>query len=111
MATRTIYPYGSPGTSVGGGQYILVDTLPTAGTSTLGNIYLVPNGNTKDMYITVTSGNGYAWTKIGNTAIDLAGYATESWVEARDVDLTVAEYEALVNANQVDPDKRYFVDE
>jgi len=79
----------------------------------MGPIYLVPQsgGDGKDMYVTVVSGGSYVWTKIGSTQISLDGYATESWVEARDVDLTVAEYEALVNANQVDPDKRYFVDE
>ena len=113
MATTTIYPYGQSA-AIGGTGYILVNTLPTASSSTTGNIYLVPNENNssiKDMYVTVVSGGSYVWTKIGTTSVDLTGYATESWVEARDVDLTVAQYEALVNAGTVDPDKRYFVDE
>lgn len=95
----------------GGQTYI--GTLP-ASASTTGNTYLVAqsaNPNIKDMYITAVSEGNYVWTKIGSTQVDLSGYATENWVEARDVDLTVAQYEALVNAGQVDPNKRYFVDE
>ena len=63
------------------------------------------------MYITVVEGGNYVWSKIGTTQVDLTGYATESWVEARDVDLTVEQYEALVDGGRVDPEKRYFVDE
>lgn len=136
MATRTIYPFGPNGSSAGGGAYIVtwdgasvpvVANIPAgvtvtynsttytgtmaAGASTLGNIYLVPNGTSQDMYITATSGGSYVWVKTGSTAISLDGYATEAWVEARDVDLTVAQYEALVNSGTVDPNKRYFVDE
>ena len=111
MATTTIYPFGQGGEAAGGANFILVDSLPTAGASTTGGIYLVPNGGVKDMYITVVSNGTYAWSKIGSTTVDLDGYATETWVEARDVDLTVQEYEALVNSGTVDPNKRYFVDE
>lgn len=113
MATTTIYPFGRSA-SIGGTGYILVTTLPTASASTMGNIYLVPqsgNQNIKDMYVTVVSGGSYVWTQMGSTTVNLDGYATEAWVEARDVDLTEAQYEALVNAGTVDPNKRYFVDE
>ena len=114
MATTTIYPYGQPGTALAGLGFVLVNTLPTASANTNGAVYLVPNqsdANIKDMYVTVQSGNTYSWSKIGTTQMTVEGYATEEWVRSRDVDLTVAEYQALVNANQVDPDKRYFVDE
>lgn len=138
MATKTIYPFGQSA-PIGGASYIVswdgesapvVASIPAgvvvtyngttytgtmaAGTSTKGPIYLVANSTNpekKDMYITAVSGGNYVWTKIGTTDVDLDGYATEDWVEARDVDLTVAQYEALVNAGQVDPNKRYFVDE
>lgn len=123
MATKTIYPYGQTA-QMGGPRYLLMatpssaslppDSLPSPDASTVGPIYLVPqygNTGTKDIYVTVVQNGNYVWSKIGTTTVDLDGYATEDWVEARDVDLTVAEYEALVNAGQVDPDKRYFVDE
>lgn len=123
MATKTLYPYGQSA-PIGGNGYILVpapsssalppNSLPSPDASTKGPIYLVPqygNTDTKDMYVTVIENGNYVWTKIGTTNVDLTGYATEDWVEARDVDLTVEQYAALVAAGQVDPDKRYFVDE
>lgn len=115
MATRTIYPYGSPGAVVGGIGFILVQALPAASSATAGAVYLVPDSQDpaiKDMYVTVQDVSGaYGWTQIGTTKINLTGYATEQWVEARDVDLTAEQYEALVQAGGVDPTKRYFVDE
>lgn len=136
--TTTIYPFGQS-SPIGGTSYIVswdgtstpvIADIPagvsvtynsttytgtlTASASTMGNMYLVAqsaNPSIKDIYITATSGGNYVWTKIGSSAVDLTGYATESWVEARDVDLTVAQWEALVEAGTVDPDKRYFVDE
>ena len=136
--TTTIYPFGQS-SPIGGPSYIIAwegESVPVvadipygvtvtyngtnytgtlaASSSTMGNTYLVAqsaNPNIKDMYITGVSGGNYVWSKIGSTQVDLSGYATEDWVEARDVDLTVAQYEALVNAGQVDPNKRYFVDE
>lgn len=136
--TTTIYPFGQS-SAIGGPSYIIswdgttapvvanipagitvtynstsyTGTLP-ASSSTKGPIYLVAqsaNPNIKDLYVTVESDGVYSWLKTGSTAIDLTGYATEVWVEARDVDLTVAQYEALVDAGQIDPNKRYFVDE
>lgn len=115
MATRTIYPYGSPGAVVGGIGFILVQALPAASSATAGAVYLVPDSQDptiKDMYVTVQDvSGGFGWTQIGTTQINLTGYATEQWVEARDVDLTAEQYEALVQAGAVDPKKRYFVDE
>ena len=138
MATKTIYPYGQS-SPIGGSSYIVswdgesapvIADIPAgvvvtyngtsytgtlaASTATKGPIYLVADSadpDKKTMYITAVSGGNYVWTKIGSTEVDLDGYATEDWVNARDVDLTVEEYEALKNAGQVDPDKRYFVDE
>ncbi len=123
MATKTIYPFGQSA-PIGGAGYIVVpapsssalppNSLPNPDASTKGPIYLVPqygNPDVKDMYVTALQNGNYVWTKIGTTSVDLSGYATEDWVNARDVDLTVEEYEALVSAGQVDPDKRYFVDE
>lgn len=138
MATKTIYPYGQSA-PIGGSSYIVswdgtstpvVADIPagvvvtyngttytgtmTANQSTKGPIYLVADSNDPDkksMYITAVSGGNYVWTKIGSTEVDLDGYATEAWVEARDVDLTVEQYAALVASGQVDPTKRYFVDE
>ncbi len=138
MAVTTLYPFGQSA-PIGGSSYIIawdgtsepvVANIPygvtvtynsqqytgtmNATSSTMGSIYLVAqssNPDIKDMYITAVSNGAYVWTKMGSSSIDLTGYATEAWVEARDVDLTVAQYEALVQAGQVDPDKRYFVDE
>lgn len=136
--TRTIYPFGQS-SPIGGTGYIVAwdgtsapvvadipagvsvsynsttytGTLP-ASSSTMGNMYLVAesaNPNIKDIYITAVSGGAYVWSKIGTTSVDLTGYATEAWVEARDVDLTVQEWENIVNSGHVDPDKRYYVDE
>lgn len=139
MARTIIYPFGQS-SAIGGPSYIIVwdgtgtpdvsaipagvtvthdsttytGTLP-ASTSTKGKMFLVARADgaqSKDIFVTADGENGtLVWTKIGSTDIDLTGYATESWVEARDVDLTVAEYEALVDSGQVDPNKRYFVDE
>lgn len=136
--TTTIYPFGRSAV-IGGTSYIMAwdglsapvaahipdgvsvtyggetytGTMP-ASASTMGSIYLVAsssNPDVKEMYMTVVSGGNYVWTKMGSSSVDLTGYATEAWVEARDVDLTVTEYEALREGGQVDPNKRYFVDE
>lgn len=102
------------------GVIVTYDSVNYTGTlaasaSTKGKMFLVARSNspeTKDIYVTVTSNSGaHTWMKVGSTAIDLSGYATETWVEARDVDLTVAEYEQLVANDEIDPNKRYFVDE
>lgn len=61
--------------------YELVSVLPTASSSTLGAIYLVPSSdpqtqNVKDEYITIQQSGSYSWEQIGSTAIDLSGYVT-----------------------------------
>lgn len=139
MATTVIYPFGRSN-PIGGLAYIVAwdgQSVPTvanipagvsvtynsttytgtlaASSATEKGSYLVAqsaNPTVKDIYATVVdSGGNYSWLKVGTTAFDLTGYATEAWVEARDVDLSVAEYEALKNAGTVDSNKRYFVDE
>lgn len=68
------------------GSFVVVTLLPTASADTLGKIYLIPSTdaqvqNIKDEYITIESGGAYSWEKIGSTAIDLSGYATEQYVD------------------------------
>ena len=85
------------------GIFSIVSTLPTPSIDTLNTIYLVPSAdpktqNIKDEYITITVGNGYDWEKIGSTAIDLSGYATETWVNTQISDfLTETEIQQLIN--------------
>ena len=63
----------------------VVNSLPTASSSTMYKIYLVPSQNAetqnvKDEYITLATTSGsstsYSWEQIGSTAIDLSGYVT-----------------------------------
>lgn len=70
-------------------DYVVAASLPTASANTMYKIYLIPSadpqtGNIKDEYITIRGGSEggytYSWEQIGSTAIDLTGYATESWV-------------------------------
>lgn len=70
-------------------DYVVASSLPTASADTMYKIYLIPSAdpqtqNAKDEYITIRSGSAgsysYTWEQIGSTAIDLTGYATESWV-------------------------------
>lgn len=72
-------------------DYVVAASLPTASANTMYKIYLIPSadpqtGNIKDEYITIRGGSEggytYSWEQIGSTAIDLTGYATESWVES-----------------------------
>lgn len=60
-------------------RYQVVDSLPTASVTTMGIIYLVADthgtGDNYDEYITIQSGTTYSWEKIGNTDVDLSGYA------------------------------------
>ena len=71
MAITIKYPFGQSA-SIGGAELILVTTLPTASSSTMGDIYLVPRtgSDVKDMYITVSSNGAYTWTTIGTTEFD-----------------------------------------
>ena len=70
-------------------DYVVASSLPTASANTMYKIYLIPSAdpqtqNVKDEYITIRGGSAgsytYSWEQIGSTAIDLTGYATESWV-------------------------------
>ena len=75
-------------------EIVAVSRLPTASEETLKKIYLIPansatDSNVKDEYITLRimpeSGNPddvtYTWEKIGDTKVDLTGYAKEVWVQ------------------------------
>lgn len=85
------------------GMFRTASALPTPSIDTLNIIYLVPSEdpqtrNVKDEYITIEINNGYDWEKIGSTAIDLSGYATESWVNTQISDfLTDTEIQQLIN--------------
>lgn len=72
--------------SVKGFQFYVVDVLPIPSEDTLGGIYLVrklssQSGNYYEEYITITRGGGYVWEKIGDTSINLSGYATKEDLE------------------------------
>ena len=76
--------------TMGGIDFVVVDTLPTASADTLKKIYLVPSqsattGNAKDEYVTIDNGQEadprYTWELIGTTEIDLSNYATKSYVD------------------------------
>lgn len=63
-------------------QFQVVNELPQTGDSKY--IYLVPSANpktqnVKDEYIWTNN----AWEQIGNTQVDLTGYATETWVNTQ----------------------------
>lgn len=69
-----------------GVQFFVVDVLPTPSMDTLGGIYLVrksggASGNYYEEYITITRGSNYVWEKIGDTLINLSGYATKEDLE------------------------------
>ena len=60
------------------GEFVVVNSLPTASSSTLGKIYLVPTSspevqNIKDEFITVQNNGTYSWEQIGSTALSLSG--------------------------------------
>lgn len=67
------------------GQYVVVNSLPTASAETMFKIYLVPSSdpeqqNIKDEYITISTTaddvTTYSWELIGSTKIDLSDYPT-----------------------------------
>lgn len=53
-------------------EYVSVDTLPTASSSTMGKVYIY-NGH---RYITEEDGGSYDWVDLGSYDIDLSGYVT-----------------------------------
>lgn len=66
----------------GGLTYVIADTLPTAGVNTLGNIYLISQADGAGdhfykEYLTVAKNGDHVWEEIGDTKIDLSGYATK----------------------------------
>ena len=71
------------GLVAGGVQIVVVDSLPTASKDTVGKIYFISHVHGEkdiyDEYLTVIGGieetPTYSWEKIGNTDIDLSGYA------------------------------------
>lgn len=68
---------------VGGVQIVVADSLPTASEDTVGKIYLISHTHSEkdiyDEYLTIIGGTKetptYSWEKIGNTDIDISGYA------------------------------------
>ena len=71
------------GLVTGGIQIEIVSELPTASRNTVGKIYFISHTHSEkdiyDEYLTVIGGTEevptYSWEKIGNTDIDLSGYA------------------------------------
>lgn len=92
--------------------YESVSTLPTASSSTMNKIYLVPSSdpqtqNVKDEYITIQSGSTYSWELIGNTSVDLSGYVTTtdlntalaSYTTTADLNTLLAGYQTKIDSN------------
>ena len=70
------------GIVAGGVQIVVANNLPTASKDTVGKIYFIPHVHSEkdiyDEYLTIIETNEpttYSWEKIGNTDIDLSGYA------------------------------------
>ena len=71
------------GIITGGVQIEVVNELPTASRDTVGKIYFIAHTHSEkdiyDEYLTIIGGTEeaptYSWEKIGNTDIDLSGYA------------------------------------
>lgn len=68
-----------------GVNYSVADSLPTAGESYRGWIYLIPdlNGSGEDIkqeYICIKDGNTWKWEQIGTTATDLKNYISGTLV-------------------------------
>lgn len=67
----------------------VVSALPTSGISTT-TIYLVKSGSGADLY-TEYIYTGGAWEILGSQRVDLTGYATEAWVNAKIADFLTAD--------------------
>lgn len=82
----------------GGVEIVVASTLPTASKDTVGKIYLVPHqhttGDSYDEYLTIIGGTEsaptYSWEKIGNTDIDLSGYAKNNHTHTVTSNVTAA---------------------
>lgn len=88
------------GIVAGGIQIIVADNLPTASKDTVGKLYFIPHAHEGekdiyDEYLTVIGGTEeapeYSWEKIGNTDIDLSGYAKNNHTHIVTSNVTVAE--------------------
>ena len=65
--------------SMQGMEIVIAEYLPTASSSTLRKIFLIPSSSstvrdTKDEYITIMENSVYRWERIGSTSVDLSGY-------------------------------------
>ena len=84
-----------------------MDVLPEASAETLYSFYLVPNpldSSVKDIYLTEKKEDGtYGWRKVGGTNIAFNEYMRKDDV----VEISESDYDALVDADRVDPTKWY----
>lgn len=95
--------------SVSNFSYMVAAYLPTASQQTMNIIYLIASSTPGVMqqYITVEENGRYSWTNIGDTQLDLSGYATEASVtQLTPIALTQAEYD---NLPEVDPLRTYYI--
>lgn len=87
------------GLVAGGVQIIVADSLPTASRDTVGKIYFISHVHGEkdiyDEYLTVIGGTEeapiYSWEKIGNTDIDLSGYAKNNHTHTVTSNVTATE--------------------
>ena len=84
--------------AAGGVQIVVVDNLPTASKDTVGKIYFIPHAHGEkdiyDEYLTIIGTDKpttYSWEKIGNTDIDLSGYAKNKHTHTVTSNVTVAQ--------------------
>ena len=87
------------GIVAGGVQIVVADNLPTASRDTVGKIYFIAHTHGEkdiyDEYLTVIGGTEetptYSWEKIGNTDIDLSGYAKNNHTHTVTSNVTATE--------------------
>ena len=86
------------GLVTGGVQIVVADNLPTASKDTVGKIYFIPHVHGEkdiyDEYLTIIGTEEpttYSWEKIGNTDIDLSGYAKNNHTHTVTSNVTVAQ--------------------
>ena len=87
------------GIVAGGIQIVVASELPAASRDTVGKLYFIPDIHGEkdiyDEYLTVIGGTEetptYFWEKIGNTDIDLSGYAKNNHTHTVTSDVTAVE--------------------
>ena len=87
------------GLVTGGIQIEVVSKLPTASRNTVGKIYFISHTHSEkdiyDEYLTIVGGTKetptYSWEKIGNTDIDLSGYAKNNHTHTVTSNVTAAQ--------------------